>query len=91
MAQGRCVGCGHIGSSAQVGIHVLTCLEYLALYRTSPENCLDPETAYQRHRQETSQARAERRDQRLGRYEAIDRQHELEAARWKTPADILED
>lgn len=93
MAQGRCAGCGYSASCAQVGSHILTCPDYLALYRADPEKCLGPEAEHQRHKQEnTSEAQAERRDRRLGdRYDEMDRLREKEVARWRKPDDLLEE
>jgi hypothetical protein len=93
MAQGRCAGCGYSGSCVQVGTHILTCPDYLELFRNSPDKCLDPEAEYQRHKDEdNSETRAERRDQRLAqRHAEADRLHALEEARWRKPADIFED
>ncbi len=94
MALGRCAGCGITAPSRQVKIHVLGCVEYLALHRTTPERCLDPEADYLRHKQETDtpEARARRRDSRLReRFQDLDEQYDRQQKRWATPADFLDD
>lgn len=93
MAIGRCSGCGRTEQSKRVQLHVLTCPDYLALYRESPERCLDPEKEQARHRDEdTVEARAALRDQRLRvRFAEIDTVYQRQAQRWKTPPDILAD
>lgn len=94
MAMGRCSGCGLVGSCKKVEIHVLTCPSYLTLFRTEPERCLDPASEQQRYKthEDTSQARAARRDTRLRhRFAEMDRHQSMQAQRWRTPKDILEE
>ncbi len=92
MPAGRCAGCGFTESCARVKVHVLYCPQYLALFRNTPNQCLDPAQEYQRHRERegTREARALRRAARMH-----ERFVEREAAasrtdRWKA-RDILAD
>lgn len=94
MAAGRCAGCGLIDSSKKVGLHVMMCPQYLALYNSEPDRALDPEAEYERHQTEdnTSEARAERRDVKLRqRFAETHRRQSTQADRFKRPKDILED
>ncbi len=94
MPTGRCAGCGFSDSCTKVKGHILGCPEYLALFRKTPERCLDPAAEHARFKAEddTSEARAERRDQRLSdRFAEMDRLASIQAARWRQPKDILED
>lgn len=91
---GRCAGCGLTGSSKKVSAHVLTCPDFLALYRSEPGRALDPEAEHQRHRLEndTSEARAQRRDLKLrARFAEMERRQALSTDRWRQPKDLLED
>jgi len=93
LAVGRCSGCGRTGSAARVKNHIISCQEYLALFRSRPAECRDPETEYQCFtavsQDETS---AERRDVRLReRFVEMARLQGIEAQRWRQPRDILED
>ena len=94
MPSGRCAGCGSTGSVRKVSTHILTCHEYLALFRQSPQRCLDPQAEHERYKTEddTSEARAARRDQRLkSRFVKLDGQQRFAARRWQQLKDILED
>lgn len=94
MPTGRCAGCGRIESLKKAEQHALTCPEYLKRYREHPESCLDPGAEFVRFKTEddTSEARAERRDQRLQkRFADMDEQHARQAQRWQRPKDLLED
>ena len=93
MSAGRCAGCGHTGSGTHVNHHVLTCPDYLSLFRECPEKCLTPVAEYERHRaMNTSEARAQRRDERLDqRFADLTRRYAHEVGRWTRPRDILED
>lgn len=90
---GRCSGCGHTDSVKKVRAHVIACPDYIQLHHSEPGRCLDPEAEYTKHRNEnTSEARAVRRDQRLlQRFADMEAQHAIQASRWKRPKDILED
>jgi hypothetical protein len=93
MPQGRCAGCGHSDSASKVAQHVLNCPAYLKLFREDPKRCLDPEAEYVRYREydDTSEARAVRRDARLrDRFTEMERLQELARQRWRAK-DILED
>jgi hypothetical protein len=94
MSAGRCAGCGQTDSCKKVELHVLGCPEYLRLYREDPERCLDPAAEYRRYKaqDDTSEARAARRDLRLQRrFADLEAQHSAQASRWVRPKDILED
>lgn len=94
MSIGRCAGCGHCDSSTKVKFHVLDCPAYAQLFREHPERCLDPVAERLRYKAEddTSEARAERRDVRLQRrFAEMDEQFLVASARWRPPADILAD
>lgn len=94
MPTGRCAGCGFTNSSKKVQVHVLDCSDYLALFRQSPQRCLDPDAEHARYKAEedNSTARAKRRDRRLqDRFAELERQASIQATRWQQPKDILED
>ena len=88
MSSGRCAGCGFTDSTRRTGQHIMTCPQYLHLYATTPDRCLDPRREYQRHRAYTSTTAgaAARRDDRLRhRFAQLDHRAGLHRAR--TPAD----
>lgn len=94
MPTGRCAGCGYNGSCKKVKAHILTCPDYLKLFRELPERCLEPAAEHARYKTEedTSEARAERRDVRLQhRFAELERLQAAQVARWQRPKDILED
>ncbi len=93
MPTGRCAGCGDTGSPRRVQQHIITCNDYAALFSSAPELCIDPVAEYARHRAaDTPQARADLRSERLRRrFMELDRQAARQAARWRTPPDILAD
>lgn len=94
MAAGRCAGCGCTDSARKIGLHVMTCPQYIELYRCEPGRCLDPEAEYQRYRTEedTAEARAHRRHLRLrDSFAETQARQALQAARWRQPRDILDD
>jgi len=75
-------------------MHVLDCPEYLALFMREPEKCLHPEAEYLRYKwtEDSPEARAERRDERLQlRFAELDRQQSIDAIRWLPEPDILAD
>lgn len=91
---GRCAGCGLTDSPKKVRLHVMTCPDYLALHHSEPGRALDPEAEYERHRTEdnTSEARAERRDLKLRtRFAETQRRQSAQADRFRRPRDILAD
>jgi hypothetical protein len=91
---GRCAGCGRQGSARQVKIHILACQEYAALHQVAPEKCLGPDEEYARYKaqDDSPDARAERRDERLQRrFAELDQQQQMEARRWQPEPDILAD
>lgn len=94
MPTGRCPGCGTSGSCKKINSHVLTCPDFLRLFREHPERCLHPADEYARYKREedTSEARAGRRERRLSdRFAEMERIAQIAAARWRRPKDILED
>lgn len=88
MPTGRCAGCGETGKNSSIIEHTRYCPEFIALYRRNPEAALAPEAEFTRWNTE------QRADDRAARREAaIDeagRRRAEQAARWETPADILE-
>ncbi len=94
MPTGRCAGCERTGPATKIAVHVLSCSEYVALYRQDRARCLDPVTEYLRHRaaESTTETHARDRDKRLADKYAVTA-HTLarQAARFATPADILDD
>lgn len=94
MPSGRCAGCGVINAERKVQYHIVTCDKYQALFETDPDKALDPAGEYQRYKTEemTSDARAHRRDDRLSaQFTELSTLQDLQARRWRTPKDILED
>lgn len=92
MSTGRCSGCGETSPSAKkITSHILSCPEYLVLYRTDQARCLNPEAEHKRYQEDTSgrdQIKAQNvRDQFLVR----DRVRARQADRWRTPKDILQE
>ncbi len=94
MAAGRCAGCGLTASERRVKLHVLDCPDFLELFRQHPQRCLDPQDEYLRYKTEddTSEARAGRRDERLRqRFAEQDERQSREDRRWLPEPDILAD
>lgn len=93
MAVGRCSGCKVTGPRKKIENHVLSCPQYLELFRADPARALDPVTEARRYAQEdTCAARAARRDVRLReRFAEMDAHASAQADRWRVPHDILED
>lgn len=94
MAAGRCAGCGYTSSTRKTELHVLSCPDYLALYREHPDKALDPAAELVRHQTEedTREVRAERRGRRLTkRYAELERAYAQQTARFASPPDILDD
>lgn len=93
MALGRCSGCGRADSLRKISLHILSCPLYGELFAREPERCLDPAAENERYRAEenTPQARAEQRGERLHqRFSEINRQQAVSASRWARPPDILD-
>lgn len=89
MSRGRCSGCGlEDASCSKIRTHVMSCSEYVALFKTTPDDCLDPEDEYVKHRQwleseEGQAAREERREIVTQRArEAGDRRTAAARERW---------
>jgi hypothetical protein len=94
MAAGRCAGCGYTDSRAKANTHVMTCGQFLELFRTAPSRCLDPVAEQIRFKAEddTAAARDERRDTRLAaRFAELETLTARQSNRWATPTDLLED
>jgi hypothetical protein len=95
VAHGRCAGCALVDSnSKKVLRHVLTCPDYLSLYKRDPSRALDPEPEYERWQREenSDEARALLREERLQkRFAALDEKREAQVGRWATPPDPLDD
>lgn len=93
MALGRCSGCGRIDSHRKIGLHIVSCPDYLSLFVREPDRALDPVAEHDRYRAEdrSPQARAEQRGERLNaRFAEINRQQAVSASRWAKPPDILD-
>lgn len=91
---GRCAGCGNTASSRKIEIHILTCDQFLALFKSTPQRCLDPQAEFERFKSEedTPEARAVRRGQRLQqRFLEFDAIARTQADRWRPEGDILAD
>lgn len=90
MAIGRCPGCGLTHKdSGLVREHTRYCKLYAALYVKHPERAIDPEAEFIRWRDEL---RSGEREERKGEVIAeADRRRAVQAARWATPLDILEE
>jgi len=94
MAQGRCAGCGLIdNSSTKIRQHVVSCPDYLKLFKTTPERALEPAAEFVRWQAEdnTKEQRAEAKDTRLAKkFAELDQRRVNQVARWVTPPDILD-
>lgn len=94
MTQGRCPGCGLVDASCKkITSHVLHCPDYIALYKSDPDKCLDPESEYLRWRTEDQsvEARAAAKEERLAaRFAENDSRRLEQADRWK-PRNLLDD
>lgn len=68
MSRGRCSGCGlEDASCSKIRTHVMSCPQYVALFQSEPQRCLDPEDEYVQHKawlgsEEGQAAREERRE-----------------------------
>lgn len=93
MPTGRCAGCDRTGPATKITVHILGCAGYAALYRQDPARCLDPVSEYERHRSiSTTESHARDRDRRLAdKYAVTATAAAIQAARFATPADILDD
>jgi hypothetical protein len=94
MAQGRCAGCGKTdGSARKMSNHILSCPEYIELYKRTGR-ALTPEEEFVRWSNEENdpESRAAAKDERLSkRFAELDTAREVQSARWQKPRDILED
>lgn len=92
MPAGRCAGCGRTESMRKISLHIVECGRYIDLYARHPERALAPVAEYDRYRREnTPEARAEQRGQRLhARFAEINRQQAASVTRWTTPPDLLD-
>jgi hypothetical protein len=90
VAIGRCPGCGLSDKDSDlVREHTRYCAKYAALWLRHPDRAIDPEAEFIRWRDE------ERPAEREGRREEViaeaDRRRAVQASRWATPPDILEE
>jgi hypothetical protein len=64
MCQGRCAGCGYVGSDARVVVHQASCEGFAEAYRKDPSAILSVQEEYKKwraegRRQERAQAHAD--------------------------------
>lgn len=94
MTAGRCAGCGKVSNScSQIRTHVLSCPDYIALYKADSAKALDPEAELIRFNAEenSDEARAEAKGERLTRrFAELDARRIEQTERWK-PKDLLAD
>lgn len=92
MSAGRCAGCGETSPSPKkITSHILSCPQYLTLYRTDRERCLSPEAEYKRFQEDTSGRDQVKAENVRERFLARDRTRARQADRWRTPQDILKE
>lgn len=94
MAQGRCVGCGLVGSSRAVQRHTMSCERYIDLFRNANEPVLYPGAEYERYRDEELNPEAIAAAKRARIRVLVESQDARIAAResrWDTPEEILAD
>lgn len=89
MSTGRCAGCGRLGKASEVSEHTRDCASYKHLFMTSPERALEPEAEFLRWR--AAERPAERAERIRLAVDEADRRRRVQACRWATPADILEE
>jgi hypothetical protein len=66
MSAGRCAGCGKTDPSCKkIKTHVMSCPDFIELYKQNPEAALDPEAEFTRHKLEQDDTKEERRDTRI--------------------------
>jgi len=89
LSTGRCAGCGMRGDASLLQEHVRYCGQYAVLNAEHPDRAIDPEAEFIRWRA------AERSGERAAWRRAITdeacRRQAVQAERWATPVDILED
>jgi len=71
----------------------MSCPEYIALFRTSPEKCLDPTDEFIRFGLEegSDESKADAKEERLTkRFAELDARRLEQVGRWK-PRDLLDD
>lgn len=90
MSIGRCSGCGlSHKDSGLVREHTRYCRKFAAVYAKDPALCLEPEAEFLRWRDDDRwQEREARKDEIIAE---ADRRRAVQADRWATPPDILED
>jgi hypothetical protein len=69
--------------------HTRYCRKYKELYATRPKQALDPEDEFIRWRD--GDRAGERDDRRQAAVDEADRRRAVQAGRWATPPDILEE
>ena len=92
MSRAQCPGCMKLASCREVRYHILTCGEYLDLFKSEPDECIDPER-YLRERQAENKDEDVKEERRAKRYEKHLQQVAAEISfdkeRWATPPDPL--
>lgn len=95
MTAGRCAGCGVMDNSCKkIKSHVLTCPDYLEVFKSDPAKALPPEEEWVRWQNEdnSDEARAVAKEIRLTkRFAEMDAKREAQSERWQKPKDILDD
>jgi hypothetical protein len=74
--------------------HVVTCPDFIALYKSDPSKAINPRQEYDRWSREenSAEARAEAKDARLStRFAELDRRRMEQSERWQKPKDPLDD
>lgn len=89
MAQGRCAGCGKLGSACKIKDHCVQCPPWLLLFQRDPAAALDPAAEYIRWRDEDKAT--ERTTRRELTVVTTDASRAASLARFATPPDILAD
>lgn len=92
MPLGRCAGCGLTAAATRVKHHVRICPEFLTLFQTARQRCLDPISEHSRFttEEDTPECRSQRRNNRLAeRFIELQELTSRQIARWRTPADIF--
>lgn len=87
MTHGRCAGCGFSSPSCKkVQAHVLSCPDYLALYKSNPAAALTPEQEYERWKleEDSPESRELRRRKLHAHYrEQADQKLARQRSRWQ--------
>jgi hypothetical protein len=89
MIMGRCAGCGEKGNAHLLREHIRYCQDYARLHAGHPEQALAPEEEFVRWKKD--QRSGERAGRREAAIDEADRRRAVQADRWATPPDIVED